>query len=44
VLEGLVARQAAERATDADRQILKDLTAKMKAGERASALGAARAA
>lgn len=31
VLEGLVARQAAERATDADRQILKDLTAKMKA-------------
>ncbi|HTU12256.1 MAG TPA: GntR family transcriptional regulator [Allosphingosinicella sp.] len=31
VLEGLVARQAAERATDADRKILKDLTAQMQA-------------
>jgi DNA-binding GntR family transcriptional regulator len=31
VLEGLVARQAAERASDADRQVLKDLTAQMKA-------------
>jgi DNA-binding GntR family transcriptional regulator len=31
VLEGLVARQAAERATDADRKALRDLTARMKA-------------